>query len=98
MISIIAPFYNEASCVSRFFARLIPTMRSLGEPFDILCINDGSHDATLAHLIEIQRHNQEVKVIDLSRNFGKEAALTAGMDAACGEAVIPLDTELQDPP
>jgi polyisoprenyl-phosphate glycosyltransferase len=98
MISIVCPFYNEESGVGGFFSRLIPVMDRLGERYELICINDGSRDGTLEVLLTMRALYPHVRVIDLSRNFGKEAALTAGIDAARGDAVIPIDADLQDSP
>jgi polyisoprenyl-phosphate glycosyltransferase len=98
MISIVCPFYNEERGVGGFFSRLIPAMDRLGERYELICINDGSRDGTLEALLTMRALYPHVRVIDLSRNFGKEAALTAGIDAARGDAVIPIDADLQDSP
>jgi glycosyltransferase involved in cell wall biosynthesis len=98
MISIICPFYNEAQSVGAFFSRLIPVLDRVGEAYEVICVNDGSRDRTLAALLAMRALHGYVRVIDLSRNFGKEAALTAGLDAARGDAVIPIDVDLQDNP
>jgi polyisoprenyl-phosphate glycosyltransferase len=98
MISIICPFYNEDRGVATLFSRLIPVMERLGEAYELVCINDGSRDGTLEALLTMRALHPHVRVIDLSRNFGKEAALTAGIDAARGDAVIPIDADLQDSP
>ena len=98
MISIICPFYNEDRGVATFFSRLIPVMERLGEEYELVCINDGSRDGTLEALLTMRALHPHIRVIDLSRNFGKEAALTAGIDAARGDAVIPIDADLQDSP
>jgi glycosyltransferase involved in cell wall biosynthesis len=98
MISIVCPFYNESEAVRLFFAQLMPVISSLGTEFEIICVNDGSTDSTLESLLAAQRRYTNVKVVDLSRNFGKEAALTAGLNHASGDAVIPIDADLQDPP
>jgi polyisoprenyl-phosphate glycosyltransferase len=98
MISIVCPFYNEESGIRGFFSRLIPVMDRLGERYELICINDGSRDGTLEALLTMRALYPHVRVIDLSRNFGKEAALTAGIDAARGDAVIPIDADLQDSP
>ena len=98
MISILCPFYNEDRSVAAFFSRLIPVMERLGEAYELICINDGSRDATLEALLTMRALHPHIRVIDLSRNFGKEAALTAGIDAARGDAVIPIDADLQDSP
>jgi polyisoprenyl-phosphate glycosyltransferase len=98
MISIVCPFYNEARGVGAFFSRLVPVLDRLGEAYEVICVNDGSRDGTLAALLAMRALHPDVRVIDLSRNFGKEAALTAGLDAARGDAVIPIDVDLQDSP
>jgi glycosyltransferase involved in cell wall biosynthesis len=101
MISIVCPFYNEEKMVSLFFNELLKTVASINDEVEIICINDGSIDRTLQKLIEQKNAAPEhvlIRIIDFSRNFGKEAALTAGVDHALGDAVIPIDTDLQDPP
>lgn len=98
MISIVCPFYNEQDVVAAFFGRLIPVLNETQEEFEIICINDGSSDNTLLGLLAAQGRYRGVRVVDLSRNYGKEAALTAGLDIARGDAVIPIDADLQDPP
>ena len=91
MISIVCPFYNEEQSVGALFSRLIPALDRLGESYEVVCVNDGSRDGTLEALLAMRAMRPHVRVIDLSRNFGKEAALTAGIDAARGDAVIPID-------
>ncbi len=81
-ISLACPFYNECSSVPFFFRRVIPVLETLGLPFEIVCVNDGSQDATLDELIRAQAADDRIVVVDLSRNFGKEAALTAAIDHA----------------
>lgn len=101
MISIICPFYNEEKMVSFFFNELLKTVALINDEVEIICINDGSVDRTLQKLIEQKNAAPEhvlIRIIDFSRNFGKEAALTAGIDHARGDAAIPIDTDLQDPP
>lgn len=99
LISLVVPFYNEGEAVERFFDSVVPIMDAIESiRFEIVCINDGSRDNTLDRLIAIGAKDTRVRVIDLTRNFGKEAALTAGIDEAIGDAVIPLDADLQDPP
>jgi len=97
-ISIVCPFFNEEDMVSVFMKELFGVMKSIGRTFEIICVNDGSTDNTLEILKEEQEARESIKIINLSRNFGKEAALTAGLDFAQGEAVIPIDSDLQDPP
>ncbi len=98
MLSIVCPFYNEQEAVEAFFLRLVPILNETGENFEIICVNDGSQDETLLHLQAAQQRFPSVRIVDLSRNYGKEAALTAGLDNAVGDAVIPIDADLQDPP
>jgi polyisoprenyl-phosphate glycosyltransferase len=99
LVSIVAPFYNEDGGVWLFHEALKPILESVaGVRFEIVCIDDGSRDETLTRLLGVARQDPRYVVIELSRNFGKEAALTAGIDAASGDAVIPIDADLQDPP
>lgn len=97
-ISVIVPFYNESENIEHLFARLTPVLVRLNTTYEIICINDGSQDDTMEQLIEHSRQDLAIKIVNLSRNFGKEIALTAGLDYACGAAVIPIDADLQDPP
>jgi glycosyltransferase involved in cell wall biosynthesis len=98
MISVVAPMHNEEDVLDAFFNALLPVLTGQGHSFEIICINDGSRDGTLAGLLKFAEADKRIKVIDLSRNFGKEAALTAGLDAASGQAIIPIDADLQEPP
>jgi glycosyltransferase involved in cell wall biosynthesis len=97
-LSVVVPIYNEASSFEKFFAAVIPALSGVTENFEIICINDGSTDSSLSLLQRLHRAEPRIKVVDLTRNFGKELALTAGLDAATGDAVIPMDADLQDPP
>lgn len=90
--------HNEAEALPEFFARLLPALAATSESYEIVCVNDGSHDKTLEWLRDFQKKEPCLRVIDLSRNFGKEAALTCGIDHAAGQAVVPIDADLQDPP
>jgi glycosyltransferase involved in cell wall biosynthesis len=99
LVSIVTPFYNEEDAVEPFYRALRPTLDQLPDlRFEVICVDDGSRDATLTKLISLADLDPCFSVIELSRNFGKEAALTAGLDAAKGDAVIPIDADLQDPP
>lgn len=99
LLSLVVPFYNEGEALHAFFGRVVPILESIvGTRFEIVCVNDGSADDTLVKLVAVARRDARVRVIDLTRNFGKEAALTAGIDEAMGDAVIPIDADLQDPP
>jgi polyisoprenyl-phosphate glycosyltransferase len=97
-ISIIVPVHNEIAGIEEFFAQLIPVLERLGTTWEVICVNDGSTDATLDRLIEFHHRAPAIKIISLSRNFGKDVALSAGFDFARGAAVIPIDADLQDPP
>jgi polyisoprenyl-phosphate glycosyltransferase len=99
LVSIVAPFYNESEGVWLFYEALRAMAASVPDAnFEFVCVDDGSADDTLVHLIAASRMDARFIVIELSRNFGKEAALTAGIDAASGDAIVPIDADLQDPP
>jgi glycosyltransferase involved in cell wall biosynthesis len=99
LISVVVPFHNEAGGVEAFYGALCEALRSVpGHRFEIVCVEDGSRDGTLASLVALTERDPRVRVLELSRNFGKEAALTAGIDASRGDAVVPIDADLQDPP
>lgn len=98
LISLVIPVRNESEAVGAF---LDATLKALGEthcPFELLFVNDGSDDDTLERLRAAKNHHPQIRVLSLSRNFGKDAALTAGLDHATGDVVVPLDVDLQDPP
>lgn len=97
-ISLVTPFFNEEKGIDVFFQAIYETLNSITVDYEIICIDDGSTDKTLSLLIQKTALDPRVKIISLSRNFGKEYALTAGIDAAQGDAVIPIDADLQDPP
>ena len=98
-ISIIAPFFNEEESLPIFLEEVLNIVEELVEyNFEIIFIDDGSTDNSLVFLKEKAKENKNIIVLELSRNFGKEAALTAGIDMAVGSAIIPIDVDLQDPP
>ncbi|WP_152184312.1 glycosyltransferase family 2 protein [Sulfurimonas indica] len=97
-ISIVAPCYNEEAVIDIFLEKIFEVLERLGRSFEIVFVNDGSRDNTLEVLKTKSKEYAGVRVINLSRNFGKEAALTAGIDASRGEVVVPIDVDLQDPP
>lgn len=97
-LSIVIPCKNESASLATLFGRLLPVLDSLSISYEVICVNDGSTDSTLDDLLRWSRQNPAIVVIDLSRSFGKEAALTAGIDHTSGMAVIPIDADLQDPP
>ena len=99
LCSLIVPCYNEALAIRVFTARVLPVLEAIADTsWEIVFVDDGSTDATLDELLSLARADARFRVVELSRNFGKEAALTAGIDAARGHAVIPIDADLQDPP
>lgn len=97
-LSIIVPMYNEEDAMDGFFKRVQRVLQTVTPSYEIICVNDGSRDLTLARLRQRAEQDERIKVVNLSRNFGKEIALSAGLDHASGEAVIPIDADLQDPP
>lgn len=98
-ISLVVPFYNESEVVAVFRETILNVLNKIeASSFEIICVDDGSNDDTLQQLISIAEEDNRFQIIEFSRNFGKEAALTAGIDAATGDAVIPIDADLQDPP
>ncbi len=98
LVSIIAPIYNEADVIKEFYQRLNTTLAEANEQFEIIFINDGSRDRSFSLLQKLQAEDKRISIINFSRNFGKEIALTAGLDHAQGDAVIVIDADLQDPP
>jgi glycosyltransferase involved in cell wall biosynthesis len=97
-LSLLVPCYNEEENLPSLFERLESVLKPLNITYEIICINDGSKDNTFKFLLDYHHQNPFIKVVNLSRNFGKEAAVTAGLDFASGMAVIPIDADLQDPP
>ena len=99
LVSIVTPFYNEGEGVRIYFASIRALMDSLSSVrFEVLCVDDGSRDNTLALLMALPTQDARFRVVELSRNFGKEAAMSAGLDLARGDAVVVIDADLQDPP
>lgn len=96
--SIVVPLYNEEEVIEQFHARLVPVMERLGAAWEVIYVNDGSRDRSLAILERLRAADPRIGIVNLSRNFGKEIALTAGLDHARGEAVVVTDVDLQDPP
>lgn len=97
-ISVVAPAYNEQEVLQEFHRRVTAVLTAVGSPYEIVLVNDGSRDNTLSLMHALRAADSHVTVVDLSRNFGKEIALTAGLDHACGDVVVILDSDLQDPP
>ncbi len=97
-VSIIIPVKEEAEGLEHLFSRLIPIVENLPTKYELVFVNDGSTDNTLELLLQKQLEIPQIKSIDLSRNFGKEAALYAGFENCSGDAAISIDADLQDPP
>ncbi len=97
-LSIIVPVKNEQSSIATFLGAVVPVCESMAKHFEIVFIDDGSTDATLGLLKDEQLRHQQIRIVKLSRNFGKEAALSAGLSVSRGDAVIPMDVDMQDPP
>ena len=100
LISLIAPVFNEQDAIIPFLDRIEDVFRDVGPSYDyeVLFVNDGSRDATEFVIRSRMQTNARISLLNLSRNFGKEAALSAGLDHADGDACIPIDVDLQDPP
>ena len=98
MISIVAPAYNEAKNIAAFLEAMTPVLDGIGEPWEIVFVDDGSRDDTLGLLLGARAQDPRLKIVSLARNFGKDVALTAGLHHARGRAVIPIDCDLQHPP
>lgn len=97
-LSVVVPVLNEQDVIALFLGRIRPILEGIDPNHEIVFVNDGSTDATLAVLREENRRDPRIRIVDLSRNFGKEIALSAGIDATSGRAVVPIDVDLQDPP
>ena len=96
--SIVAPVFNEEETVPHFYQRVVTVMEQLGEPFELVLINDGSRDGSYVAMQKLHQQDPRVRVIDFSRNFGHQIAISAGLDHARGDAVVIIDSDLQDPP
>jgi len=96
--SVVAPVFNEEALIEEFCQRAIAALEPLGEPFELVLVNDGSRDRSGMILRTIHERDPRVRVINFSRNFGHQLAITAGTDYAQGRAVIVIDSDLQDPP
>jgi glycosyltransferase involved in cell wall biosynthesis len=98
LVSLVVPVFNEEESIAVFLAATVPLLERDGVRFEIVFVNDGSRDETFARLFQRSRTDRRLRIVNLSRNFGKEAALTAGIDHARGDVLIPMDIDLQDPP
>lgn len=98
VISVVAPVYNEAKSLPEFYERVSSALNRLGESWELVLVNDGSRDESLEVMRRLNATDPHVKLIDFARNFGHQVAVSAGMDFATGDAVIIIDSDLQDPP
>ena len=98
MVSIVVPVFNEEAVLNIFHKRLVAALEQFHEPWEVLYVDDGSSDHSLAILHKLKLASVHVSLASLSRNFGKEAAMNAGLKLACGNAVVLIDADLQDPP
>jgi len=98
LLSVVIPAYNEEESLHECHKRLTGVLSQLDMDYELVFVNDGSRDRTLEILSQLQQQDSHVSVVDLSRNFGKEIALSAGLDMADGDAVVVIDADLQDPP
>ncbi|MBU2214143.1 glycosyltransferase family 2 protein [Patescibacteria group bacterium] len=97
-LSIVIPFYNEEEGVEEVIRRTIESCKRTGESFEVIAVNDGSRDGTLARLISLSEKHPQLRILNLWRNFGHMPALTAGLTHTTGQAIVVLDGDLQDPP
>lgn len=97
-VTVLVPVYNEEDVLRRFHEELATELSSINVRFDVLYVNDGSTDSSKRLIEQLQAQHDNIYLLDLSRNFGKEIALTAGLDHAVGDAVVIIDADLQDPP
>ncbi len=98
LLSIVCPAFNEEASLPAFVVAVEAAMRAFGQPYEIVFVNDGSSDGTLGVMAKLRQTHGAIAIVDLSRNFGKEIATTAGLDQAKGDAVVVMDADLQDPP
>jgi glycosyltransferase involved in cell wall biosynthesis len=98
VVSVVLPMKNESKGLDRLFARLVPVLEALTVPYEIVAVDDGSTDDTLARLKSARQSVPQLKIVSLSRNFGKEIGVTAGLARTTGDVVVLMDSDLQHPP
>jgi glycosyltransferase involved in cell wall biosynthesis len=98
MISIVVPVFNEEEVLPVLYYSIVEVMNQLAMPFELILVNDGSTDRSMDIMLDFHKRDKNIKVIELSRNFGHQIAVIAGLDYASGEAVITMDSDLQHPP
>ncbi len=98
VLSVVVPVFNEEEVITESYKRLSRVLENCGEVYELIFVNDGSRDKTAAMIGEIIKTDSNVRLINFSRNFGHQPAITAGMDYSFGDAVVVIDADLQDPP
>lgn len=98
MISLVTPIYNEEDIIPRLHQEVLAAFETIGDPWEVIYVDDGSRDRSLSLLLELQRRDPHVVVVELSRNWGHQPAVTAGLSASRGDAIAIMDGDLQDPP
>lgn len=98
MISLVIPVYNEEPVIDELLSRSMASLKDIDEPFEIIIVDDGSEDGSLQKLLQYHKQDNRIKVIELSRNFGHQAAFTAGLKRSTGEYTVMMDGDLQDMP
>lgn len=98
ILSVVVPLYNEQEVLPETYRRLLAVMESIGGSYEVIMVNDGSRDRTAEMAKDLCRENPSFKLLNFSRNFGHQTAITAGMDYASGQAIVVIDADLQDPP
>ena len=98
VISVVAPVYNEEGILREFYERVCAVLESLGQPWELILVNDGSIDRSPLIMDEIAAEDGHIRVIHFARNFGHQIAVSAGIDYAVGQAIVLIDADLQDPP
>src|SRR5690554_3707133 len=96
--SIVVPMYNEEEVIDETYKRLKKVMDETGETYELLLVNDGSKDKSADIIADLARLDDHIRLIDFSRNFGHQIAVTAGLDYAQGQSIVIIDADLQDPP
>lgn len=98
LVSLVVPIWNEEEVIPELYNRVVHVMGQANVRWELICVNDGSSDRSLEMLLDLRASDERVKILDFSRNFGHQIAITAGTDFADGDAVIVMDADLQDPP
>ena len=97
VLSVVVPLYNEAANLEQLHALLLPVLKGIGLPYELIFVDDGSTDTSAAVLVRLHKADSAVRTLHLSRNFGKEVAITAGLHRARGQAILTLDADGQFP-